>query len=57
MTKVSIIVAVYNVEEYIGFCLESIRRQTLKEFEVILIDDGSKDSSGNICDDFLHDLQ
>ena len=49
---VSIIVPVYKTEEYLYRCLESIRVQTLADFECILIDDGSPDGSGVICDDF-----
>lgn len=50
--KVSIIIPVYQVEEYLKECLDSVLNQTYKEFEVILIDDGSKDSSGKICDSY-----
>lgn len=50
--KISVIVPVYNVEKYIKQCLESILNQTYKNLEIILIDDGSKDSSGTICDSF-----
>ena len=46
----SIIVPVYNVEKYIRDCLDSILAQSFQEFEVILIDDGSSDQSGAICD-------
>lgn len=49
---VSIIVPVYKVEKYINQCIESILSQTFKEFELILIDDGSPDNSGEICDKF-----
>lgn len=49
----SIIIPVYNCEKYLYFCLESIRGQTFENFECILIDDGSKDLSGSICDDFV----
>lgn len=47
---VSIIIPVYNVENYLQDCLNSVLHQTLKELEVILVDDGSTDSSGDICD-------
>lgn len=50
--KVSIIVAVYNVDKYIRRCLDSIKHQTHSNIEVLLIDDGSKDTSGKICDDY-----
>ena len=44
------IVPVYQVEKYIAQCIESVLNQTFKDFELILIDDGSKDQSGRICD-------
>lgn len=50
--KVSIIVPVFNVEKYIDRCLKSISKQMYKDLEIIIIDDGSTDSSGTICDDF-----
>lgn len=50
MCKVSIVIPVYNVQKYIKKCLNSIRHQTYKNIEVILVDDGSTDNSGNICD-------
>ena len=46
----SIIIPVYNVESYLGECVNSIVSQNLKDIEIILIDDGSTDSSGVICD-------
>lgn len=52
MEKISIIAPVYQVEKYIGQCIESVINQTFKNFELILIDDGSKDKSGNICDEY-----
>ena len=48
----SIIVPVYNVEKYINECIESILSQTFSDFEVILVDDGSTDNSGLICDEY-----
>ena len=47
---ISIIVPVYNVEQYLPHCIESITNQTHQELEIILINDGSTDSSGEICD-------
>ena len=52
---ISIIVPVYNTEKYLRKCLESIENQTYKDFEVILINDGSKDNSLNICKEFISD--
>ena len=52
MPKVSVIVPVYNVEPYLRQCLDSIVSQTLKDIEIILIDDGSTDGSGEICDEY-----
>ena len=50
MVKVSIIVPVYKVEQYIDNCIKSLLSQTLIEIEIILVDDGSPDNSGEICD-------
>lgn len=50
--KISVIVPVYNSEKYIRSCLDSILEQTHKDLEVILIDDGSTDKSGEICDEY-----
>ena len=47
---ISIIVPVYNVEEYLEECLESIQNQTYTNFEVILVNDGSADASKEICE-------
>lgn len=52
MCRVSIIVPVYNVERYLDKCISSILVQSFTDFELILIDDGSKDNSGNICDGY-----
>ena len=49
---VSIIVPVYNVRPYLTRCLESIRDQSWRDFEVLLVDDGSTDGSGDLCRDF-----
>lgn len=48
--EISIIVPVYNVEKYLIRCVESLKNQTLQNLEIILIDDGSTDHSGKICD-------
>ena len=49
---VSIIVPVYNAEEYISRCVDSILNQEYKDFELILVDDGSTDCSGQLIDDY-----
>lgn len=51
-TVISIIVPVYNAESFLKDCLDSIAAQTFDDFEVLLVDDGSTDSSGKICDDY-----
>lgn len=48
MPKFSIVIPVYNVENYIGKCLESIKKQTFKDYEIIVVDDGSDDNSMKI---------
>lgn len=52
MPVISVIVPVYNVEKYLHQCIESILSQTFEEFELLLIDDGSIDNSGKICDEY-----
>lgn len=49
---VSIVVPVYNVQEYLSSCLDSIRNQTYEDFEMILVDDGSTDGSGGLCEQY-----
>lgn len=49
---ISVIVPVYNVEKYLPQCIDSILNQTEKNLEIILVDDGSLDNSGKICDEF-----
>lgn len=50
--KISIIVPIYNVKKYIQQCVESLINQTYKNLEIILIDDGSTDGCGELCDEF-----
>ena len=50
--KISVIVPVYNVEPYLKRCLDSIINQSLNEIEILIIDDGSTDKSGEICDEY-----
>ena len=49
---ISVIVPVYKVEEYIYRCVDSILAQSFKDFELILVDDGSPDNCGKICDEY-----
>lgn len=53
MPKISVIVPVYNVEPYLRQCVDSILNQTFTDFELLLIDDGSTDCSGAICDEYV----
>ena len=50
--KISVIVPVYKAEAYLHRCIDSILAQTFKDFELLLIDDGSPDRSGEICDEY-----
>ena len=50
--KLSIIVPVYKVEEYLGECVDSLLSQTIDDYEIILVDDGSPDNSGKIADEY-----
>lgn len=55
MIKVSVVVPIYNAEKYLKQCLDSIVSQTLKDIEIILIDDGSTDGSAEVCKIYLSD--
>lgn len=57
MTKVSVIIPMYNEERYIWRCLESLKGQTFKDFEIILIDDWSKDNTIKIAESFNNDFK
>ena len=48
----SLILPIYNVEKYLRECVDSVLAQTFTDFEVILVNDGSKDNSGSICDEY-----
>lgn len=52
MPSISIIIPVYNTKQYLNVCLDSILRQSFSDFEILLIDDGSSDGSGLVCDSF-----
>lgn len=49
---ISVIVPVYNVESYLSDCIDSIRSQTFSDYELLLVDDGSTDTSGKMCDEY-----
>ena len=49
---ISVIVPVYKVEKYLTKCIESIINQSYKNLEILLVDDGSPDNSGKICDEY-----
>lgn len=50
--KISVIIPIYNAEKYLHRCIDSILSQSYCNLEILLIDDGSKDASGNICDQY-----
>ena len=51
-TKISILVPVYNVEQYLPRCIESVLTQDFQDWEIILVDDGSPDKCPQICDEY-----
>ena len=53
MAEISVIIPVYNAEKYLDRCMESILSQTFRNFEIILVNDGSKDNSAAICDGYV----
>lgn len=50
--KISVVIPVYNVEPYVRCCVESVLKQSFGDFDVILVDDGSTDGSGGVCDEY-----
>lgn len=52
MSKISVIIPIYNAEDFLSKSVESVLNQTLKDIELLLIDDGSTDNSGKICDEY-----
>ena len=52
LVNVSILVPIYNVEEYLARCIDSVLMQDFKNWEMILVDDGSLDDSPKICDEY-----
>ncbi|MBO7338668.1 MAG: glycosyltransferase family 2 protein, partial [Lachnospiraceae bacterium] len=47
----SVVVPVYNIEQYIRQCIDTLINQSFEDYEIILVDDGSSDASGSICDE------
>ena len=57
MAKVSVVIPVYKVEAYLSKCMNSILRQRFRDIEIILVDDGSPEKSGKMCDDFAAQIK
>ena len=53
MVGISVIVPIYNIENYLQNCIESVLSQSFTSFELILVDDGSTDNCSNICDEYV----
>ena len=54
--KVSIILPIYNVEKYLDRCMDSLLNQTLKDIEIIMVDDGSPDNCPQMCDEYAKEI-
>lgn len=52
LKKITVIIPVYNVEDYVGRCIESVISQDYYDLEILIVDDGSTDDSGKICDEY-----
>lgn len=57
MKQISVIIPVYNAEKYLNKCIQSILEQSYKDFEIILINDGSRDTSGEICEKYAKEYK
>ena len=55
MPKISVIIPVYNTEKYVRKCLESVKNQTFKDIEIIVVNDGSTDNSSKIIEEFIEE--
>lgn len=53
--NISVVIPVYNVEDYLHYAIESLVNQTYKDFEALLINDGSTDNSGKLCDKYAQE--
>ena len=52
---ISVIIPIYNVEQYLDRCIDSVKKQTYTNLEIILVDDGSPDNCGKMCDEYAED--